>query len=77
MPRYPLYLAGRFVDAAGGQTFPTENPYTLEPWADIARAGPADVDAAVAGGQAALAGDWGRLKPAGRAALLRKLADGR
>jgi aldehyde dehydrogenase (NAD+) len=75
MQRYPLYIGGEFRDSASGAWFETENPYTLEPWAQIARGNAADVDAAVAAAQQAFESGWGRSKPAYRAALLRALAD--
>uniref|UniRef100_UPI00356391A0 aldehyde dehydrogenase family protein n=1 Tax=Immundisolibacter sp. TaxID=1934948 RepID=UPI00356391A0 len=75
MQRFPLYIGGEFRDSASGAWFDTENPYTLEPWAQIARGGPADVDAAVAAARHAFENGWGRSKPAYRAALLRTLAD--
>jgi aldehyde dehydrogenase (NAD+) len=46
--RYGLYVDGRWRDAADGRTFTTVNPATTEPIAEVALAGPADVDAAVA-----------------------------
>ena len=75
MQRFPLYIGGQFRDAAGGEWFDSENPYTLEPWAQIARGGAADVDAAVAAAKSAFDNGWGRSKPAYRAGLLRALAD--
>lgn len=75
MQRYPLYIGGAFRDPAGGEWFETENPYTLEPWAQIARGTAADVEAAVAAAQQAFESGWGRSKPAYRAGLLRALAD--
>ncbi len=75
MQRFSLYIGGQFRDSACGEWFETENPYTLEPWAQIARGGPADVDAAVATARNTFENGWGRSKPAYRAALLRALAD--
>ena len=42
------YIDGRWVDAASGDTFETDNPYTGRPWALIPRCTAEDVDRAVA-----------------------------
>lgn len=76
LPKYDLYIDGGIVPPASGEYFPTENPYTGEAWAMIARGGKADVDAAVAAAHCAFTnGEWPRLTPSARGKLMRKLAD--
>ncbi|OBG58538.1 aldehyde dehydrogenase [Mycobacterium sp. E188] len=65
---------GRFV-LAHGETFQVISPHTEEPIAEVAAAGPADVDAAVSAARAAIEGPWGRTDPAERIAAIRRLAD--
>ncbi len=52
--RYELFLGGRWEAPADGVYVPTTNPATEEPLAEVARAGAADVDRAVAAARAAL-----------------------
>ncbi|GLK69742.1 aldehyde dehydrogenase family protein [Hansschlegelia plantiphila] len=70
-----LLIGGRFVDAADASTFETFDPATGRKIADVAKAGAADVDAAVKSAQLALVGPWSKLAPAERERLIRKLAD--
>lgn len=37
MERYRMYLGGEWQEAASGEYFGTENPFTGWPWALIAR----------------------------------------
>lgn len=72
-----LFINGEFVDARRGETFPTFNPATEERLADVAAAGPDDVDAAVraARAQTEPSSDWQKMKPRDRAKILWRLAD--
>src|SRR5439155_12173792 len=72
-----LFINGDFVDARNGQTFPTINPATEEKIADIASAGPEDVDAAVRAARAQMepGSEWQKMKPRDRAKILWKIAD--
>jgi aldehyde dehydrogenase (NAD+) len=70
-----LLIGGEWVPAASGQTFPSVNPSTGAVIAQLAGAGAADADRAVAAARAAFEGAWGRLKPRQRQALLWALAD--
>jgi len=45
--RYGLFIGGEFVEPKSGRYFPTINPATEEPLAEVAEAGPEDVDLAV------------------------------
>src|SRR5262245_55813414 len=51
--RYGLFIGGAFVDPTDGERVSTLNPATEEPVAEIAFAGAADVEAAVAAARAA------------------------
>jgi aldehyde dehydrogenase (NAD+) len=71
-----MFIGGNWVDAASGDTFPSDNPYTAQPWALIPRAGKADVDRAVESAHKALTtGEWPKCNATRRGALLRKLGD--
>ena len=73
---YQMFIGGEWLDAAGGDCFPSDNPYTGKPWALIPRGGKADVDRAVAAAHQALtAGEWPKLNATKRGALLRRLGD--
>ena len=74
--KYQTHIAGRWVDAASGQTFETENPYTGKPWALIPRCAAEDVDRAVRAAHTAFtSGAWPKLTASQRGALLRRLGD--
>jgi len=74
--RYEMLVDGEWVPARSGETFETVDPFTGRPWALIPRAGPADVDAAVAAARRAFdEGRWRRAPGRERARLLRRLAD--
>ncbi len=76
MDRHKMLIGGEWVDAAGGQTFETDNPYLGAPWALVPRATPADVDRAVVAARTAFrAPSWAGITATQRGALLRKLAD--
>src|SRR5260370_26647403 len=65
-----LLIGGQWVDAVSGATFPSVNPSTGEVIAELAEAGAADADRAVAAARAAFHGPWARLKPRPRPATL-------
>ena len=76
LPKYGNYIDGMVVPPASGEYIPTENPYTGQAWALIARGNKADVDAAVAAASRAFSvGEWPALTATQRGKLLRKLAD--
>lgn len=83
-PRKPAFLDGRpkqfliggeWVPALSGETFVTLNPCTGETLAEIALAGEADVDRAVAAARAAFDGPWRKFRAAERQAVLLRLAE--
>ncbi|MDB5827663.1 MAG: aldehyde dehydrogenase family protein, partial [Variovorax sp.] len=70
-----LLIDGKLVPAASGKTFKTYNPTTGKVLAEVAEAGVADIDAAVASARRAFEGPWSKFKPFDRQAVLLKLAD--
>ena len=76
LAKYRMYIGGEWVEAASGDFFESDNPYTGQPWALIPRGSAADVDRAVAAAHKAFtSGEWPRLTASKRGALLRKLGD--
>jgi aldehyde dehydrogenase (NAD+) len=75
MRHYGHYIDGQEVQPADGEHFPTDNPYSGETWAMIARGRAQDVDAAVASAKAAGEGAWSQLTASARGKLLRRFAD--
>ncbi|MBL28953.1 MAG: carnitine dehydratase [Rhodospirillaceae bacterium] len=76
MERFPMYIAGEWREAASGEWFETQNPYTGKTWALVARGGEKDADIAVeAAHKAFTTGDWPKLNASQRGALLRKVGD--
>ena len=71
--RYRLFIGGKFVAPKSGKYFPSFNPATAKPIAEIAMASPADVDAAYqAAAKAAPA--WANLPGAERGKYLYRIA---
>lgn len=76
MQRYPMYIEGKTVHSESGEWFDSYNPYTGEPWAQIARGTAHDVDCAVrAAHKAFTEGPWSTLNASQRALLLHRLGD--
>jgi aldehyde dehydrogenase (NAD+) len=71
---YGLYIDGAFVDPDDGEALKTVNPATEEVLADVAVAGPADVDRAVAAARRAYDEVWGPMPGAERAKYLYRIA---
>ncbi len=69
-----LFIGGEFVDAQGGETLPVLNPHDGSELGEIALAGRADVERAVAAATAA-AGGWAALPAAERGRYLGRLAE--
>jgi len=69
-----LLIGGAWGAAAEGGTFATLDPATGSELGQVARAGAADVDAAVSAARASLAG-WSATVPVERARILWKIAD--
>jgi hypothetical protein len=71
-----MLIGGEWVEARSGETFETVNPFTGQAWAEIPRAGPEDVDAAVRAARAAFDdGPWHGITGTERARLMRGLAE--
>ena len=76
MQKYQLYIDGEYADAASGKWFDSYNPYSGEPWAQIAQGNADDVDRAVRAAQRAFsAGPWPQLTASQRGMLLHRLGD--
>jgi acyl-CoA reductase-like NAD-dependent aldehyde dehydrogenase len=69
-----LFINGRFVPAEDGATIPVLNPHDNSVIANVAMAGKADIDKAVAAAKAAFP-KWARMAAMDRGRLLLKLAD--
>jgi len=74
MHQYQHFIGGAESAPAEGEYFDTENPYTGEVWAQIAKGTAADVDRAVTAAKTAFEGDWGALTATARGKLLNELA---
>jgi aldehyde dehydrogenase (NAD+) len=72
--RYGPYIDGAERQPASADYFDTHDPYSGRAWAQVARCGPADVDAAVAAAKRAFE-QWSKLRPSQRGRILRKFAD--
>jgi hypothetical protein len=68
------FINGKFVAPKGGKYFDSINPANEQKLAEIALAGPADVDAAYAAAQRAYDGVWGKLPGRERAKYLYRIA---
>jgi len=73
-PEYGLFLDGQFVEAADGARMKTVNPATEEVLAEVAVAGSADVDRAVAAARRAYETVWSPLPGSERAKYLFRIA---
>ncbi|HEY7793013.1 MAG TPA: aldehyde dehydrogenase family protein [Gaiellaceae bacterium] len=72
--RYGLFVGGDFVEPKSGRWFETIDPATEEPLAEVAEAGPEDVDLAVTAARSALDSTWRELPGAERAKYLYRIA---
>lgn len=72
--RTELFIDGKFVAAESGETMATLNPHDNSEIAQIAMAGKADIDKAVAAAQRAFP-KWSRMAAMDRGRILLKLAD--
>jgi aldehyde dehydrogenase (NAD+) len=73
---YAHYINGAFVESRDGRRFPTDDPFTGEVWAEVARGGAEDMAAAIESAAAAFDSPaWSGLTPSARGALLRRIGD--
>tara|TARA_Y100001970_G_scaffold282766_1_gene396276 strand:- start:2323 stop:3840 length:1518 start_codon:yes stop_codon:yes gene_type:complete len=71
MDTYQLYINGKFVDAEGGETKPTFNPYNGEAIANIPVASVADTNAAIAAARDAFDnGPWPKMSGTERGEII-------
>jgi aldehyde dehydrogenase (NAD+) len=76
MEQYKLFINGQFVDAASKEKFESIDPGTEMPIAEIAKAGRADAEAAIAAARKAFdSGIWSELTPQARMAKIQDFAD--
>jgi len=72
---YKMLIGAEWVDAVGGETFDTTDPYTGAVWATLPRARKVDADRAIDAADRALSGPWSQLTASARGLLLFRLAD--
>lgn len=75
LPHYQLYIGGKWVKPSGGESFPTYNPFTQEPWAQISHAEADDVALAVETARTTFDETWSKTPGVERAKLMMRLAD--
>ncbi|MGX9935963.1 aldehyde dehydrogenase [Advenella kashmirensis] len=76
MQRYLMLIDGADVPSASGEFFLSDNPYTGQNWAEIARGDVRDVDQAIKAAHTAFnQGPWPELTASARGLLLYRLAD--
>jgi phenylacetaldehyde dehydrogenase len=73
---HQLFIGGKWVDSASGETFTTPNPATGEMLASVASGGAEDIDRAVRAARAAFeGGPWSRMTPSERGKIVWKVGD--
>jgi len=72
--RYGLFMDGAWIAPRSDEWYPTIDPSTEEPLAEIAQAGEEDVALAVAAARAAYDGVWSETSPSARAKYLFRIA---
>jgi aldehyde dehydrogenase (NAD+) len=72
--RYGLFIDGEWRAPKSRKHFETVNPSTEEPLAEVAEAGPADVEAAVGSARHAFESGWGTMPGAERAKYVFRIA---
>jgi aldehyde dehydrogenase (NAD+) len=76
MKTYQYFAGNAWHDPASGQWIDSENPAAEEIWARVPDCNAEDVDRAVAAARACFyEGPWGRMHPAERGRLLRRIGD--
>ncbi|MEZ4374662.1 MAG: aldehyde dehydrogenase family protein [Polyangiaceae bacterium] len=72
--RYELFIDGKWQAPKSGKYYTSINPATEAPIAEVAHAGEADVELAVAAARAAFEGEWSSLRPIERGKYLFRIA---
>ena len=75
MKIYNHFVDGKEMKPNSGEYFDTENPYTCENWAKIAKGNAYDVNIAVNVAKDVFENNWSKTKPTERGKLLVKLAE--
>lgn len=76
MKTYQYFVDNKWHDPASGEYFESENPAVGEVWARVPDCREADIDRAVSAAKAAFfEGPWGRMMPAERGRVLRRIGD--
>lgn len=71
-----MLIAGEWCDAESGETIESYNPFTGQPWAEVPRSGPGDVERAVTAARRAFEDpSWRGLNATQRGALLYRLGE--
>ncbi|HCV28162.1 MAG TPA: betaine-aldehyde dehydrogenase [Dehalococcoidia bacterium] len=70
-----LFVDGQWVEGSSGETIPVINPATGVALAEVQKAAPQDICAAIAAARKAFDGTWGPMNPAERSTWLRKVGD--
>jgi phenylacetaldehyde dehydrogenase len=72
---HQLFIGGKWVDAASGETFTTPNPATGEALATVASGGAEDIDRAVKAARTAFEGPWSHITPSERGRIVWRIGD--
>ena len=75
MHTHKLYINGEWVDPHSGETYPTYNPFTQQPWATISQADEVDVKKAVDAARNTFEKTWRHTSGLERAKMMNRLAD--
>jgi hypothetical protein len=76
MQRFEMFINGESCGPASGEWFNTENPFTGETWAQIAKGNETDVDRAAQSAHAAFStGPWSQMSASQRGLLLHRVGD--
>jgi aldehyde dehydrogenase (NAD+) len=75
MRDYELYINGEWTAPSSGETFPSYNPFTGEPWATISQGDATDVRRAVDAARNTFERSWQHTPGLERARLMHRLAD--
>ncbi|QAA92571.1 aldehyde dehydrogenase family protein [Pollutimonas thiosulfatoxidans] len=71
---YQNFIGNQWFSALTGETIAVYDPSTGQEYAEIARSGASDIDAAVRAARTAYEGAWGKTSPAERSRLLLRLS---
>jgi aldehyde dehydrogenase (NAD+) len=72
--RYGVFVGGEWLEPRSGERYTTISPADEEPLAEVAQAGPEDVDLAVSAARDAFEDGWSTLSPSERAKYLFRIA---